>query len=51
MEAAHDAGMEPQVSADPLQRSIGVDDAGVEEDEQIDAAGDDDPEQEVAERA
>src|SRR5262245_41993389 len=50
MQAAHHARMEPVIGGDALDRLVGALDAGIEEDEQIDAADGDDPEEEEAER-
>ena len=50
MEAAHHAGVVPMLLRQVLDRLVGALDAGIEEDEQIDAADGDDPEEEEAER-
>jgi hypothetical protein len=51
MQAAHHAGMIPVVMGEFLDREIGALDAGIEEDEKIDAADGDDPIEEIAKRA
>ncbi len=51
VQAAHHAGMVPVIVAEIFDGLEGALDAGIEEDEQIDAADRDDPEEEEAKRA
>ena len=51
VKAAHDPGMEPVIPGQMFDRLIGPLDAGVEEDEEVDPADRNDPEEEEPERA
>jgi hypothetical protein len=51
MQAAHDAGQVPLVVRDVFHRCVGIRDAGIEEDVQVDAGSADDPEEVPAQRA
>ena len=51
MEAAHDAAQPPLLVREVLDRRVGLVDAGLEEDVEVEPAADDDPEQEVGDRA
>src|SRR5262245_39312109 len=51
VKAAHHAGMEPLIARDVFDRMVGAFDAGVEKDEEVNAADGDDPEKEETERA
>ncbi len=50
MQAARHARVIPMAIAQPFDRGIGVHDARIEEDEEVDAGRRDDPEQEPAQR-